>query len=69
MFVSLVHFVGVLVLGVDQRKVTCLSSFVTFEAAWHQPSLFDGCLVLRKPIVVVLFRKAFSKIFREKEFG
>ena len=32
-----------------------LSSFVSFEAAWHQPSSFEGCLVLRKPGIVDVF--------------
>ena len=28
-------------------KVNCLSSSVSFDAAWYQPSLFDRCLVPR----------------------
>ena len=42
-------FVRDLVHKIDKRKVSCLSSFVPVEAAWYEPSLFDGRLVLRKP--------------------
>ena len=59
----------VVVHGIDKRTVNCLLSLVAFEAAWHQPSLSDGCLVLRKPDVVEFFRTFFSMIFCEKKFG
>ena len=64
---KLVLVVGGLVLVVDKRIVNCSSSFVTFEAAWYQPSLFDGCLVLRNPDIEELFRKAFVRGFSAKK--
>ena len=67
MFVSLVLVVRILVHWVDKLRVNCLSSCVTFEAAKCKPSLFDGCLVLRKPDVVELFRIALFADFLRNE--
>ena len=54
MFVRRALFVNVLVHGVDKREANCMSSNVAFEAAWCEPSLFDGCLAVCKSIVVEL---------------
>ena len=54
MFVSHVLLVRILVLGVDERSVNCFSSCVSSEAAWTR-----ALLVLRKPDMVELCRKAF----------
>ena len=52
--------------GLNERAVKCFSSFVSFEAAWYQPSFFGGCLVLRKPDMVELFRIAcFEDLLRD----
>ena len=59
-FVSLLRLVRILVHGVDK------SSYVSFEAAWYQPS-FDGCLGLRKPDMVELFRTALFDDFLREE--
>ena len=53
--------------GFDKCGVTCLSSFAAFEAAWYQPSFFDGCLVVRKPDMVETCRTAsFHDLLREE---
>ena len=46
-----------------------LSSFVSFEAAWHQPSSFEGCLVLRKPGIVEVFCHMQPRYLCVKQFG
>ena len=49
MCAGLVLSVRVLVHGVDKREVNCLSTVVLFQAAWYEPSFFDGCSVLLEP--------------------
>ena len=67
MCLCIVLFVGFLLHGVGMCKVNCLSSFVAFEAAWYEPTLFHGFLVLRKPDMVELFHSAFFEDFLRKE--
>ena len=61
MSVSFVLLVWICVQEVDRRQVNCLSSSVSFEAVWCEPSFFDGCFVLGRPDVVELFRMAWSQ--------
>ena len=43
---SLILLVKVPVHGVDKGEVNCLSSFVSFEAAWYQPSFSFNAVLL-----------------------
>ena len=51
----------------DERKVNCVSFFVTVEDSWYQPSFYDCCLELRRRDMVELFRMVFFvDVLRQK---
>ena len=69
-FASLVLFVWAFVHGVDKREVNCvLSSCVTFEAAWYQPSFFEGFFRAPRAQFGVLSHRLVRGSAARKKFG